>query len=169
MSRVPRDPGRRRATVLVALLQLTSLQAPVPAGGAQTCLGKTNITFTGTSRQALNYESLETFGIRNFIAWMQKHFAALVMAEPSIPKDLPPANDPMEFVWAVVNSMSNLFAVVLVGGILAVVVPLVGLLVLTCRCVCGLCGGGSEPETKDDLGKRNTWGCLFTVLYMPLM
>ncbi|XP_049523973.1 uncharacterized protein LOC125945743 [Dermacentor silvarum] len=83
--------------------------------------------------------------------------------------DLPPANDPMEFVWAVVNSVSNLFAVVLVGGILAVVVPLVGLLVLTCRCVCGLCGGGSEPETKDDLGKRNTWGCLFTVLYMPLM
>ncbi|XP_054925684.1 uncharacterized protein [Dermacentor andersoni] len=62
-----------------------------------------------------------------------------------------------------------MFALVLVGAILAVLVPVMGLLVLMCRCVCGLCGGGSEQETKDDLGKRNTWGCVFTILYMLLM
>ncbi|XP_070379785.1 uncharacterized protein [Dermacentor albipictus] len=169
MSRGPGYPGRRRATVLVALLQLTSLQAPVPAGGAQTCLGKTNITFTKTSILSVQFESIESFGIRNLIVWMQKHFAALVMPEPSIPADLPPANDTVPFVLSLVTATNGLFAVVLVGAILAVLVPVMGLLVLMCRCVCGLCGGGSEQESKDDLGKRNTWGCMFTVLYMPLM
>ncbi|KAL3200513.1 hypothetical protein MRX96_013165 [Rhipicephalus microplus] len=116
-----RDPGRRRATVLAALLQLTSLQATVPTGGAQTCTGKTNITFSTAPGHDTKYERHEHAGVRSLVGWLQRHLAAMVLREPTIPEGLLPLNDTY------------------------------------------------DAETKEDIGRRNTCGCFFTVCFVPLM
>ncbi|KAL1416707.1 hypothetical protein MTO96_027604 [Rhipicephalus appendiculatus] len=116
-----------------------------------------------------NFERQQHTGVRNLIGWIQRHFAALVLREPTIPEGLLPLNDTYTAVETLLTVTTGTTLLVLLSCMLAALVPGMGLLVLCCRCACHLCGGGSGPETKEDIGRRNTCGCCFSICNMPLM
>ncbi|XP_077490986.1 uncharacterized protein LOC144101723 [Amblyomma americanum] len=159
-----------RAAVLFALLPLAALQAPDPAGGTRICLSASNITFTPSSPAlSVSYSTTHTFGMHNLVGRVHRAFAALILPTPSIPSGLPPLDKVGDVAHSIVTAAASIFALVVLGGFLAAVVPITGLAVLCCRCVCGLCGGRSgDGEKKADASMRNTCGCVFSTVTLPL-
>ncbi|KAK8766081.1 hypothetical protein V5799_007139 [Amblyomma americanum] len=107
--------------------------------------------------------------MHNLVGRVHRAFAALILPTPSIPSGLPPLDKVGDVAHSIVTAAASIFALVVLGGFLAAVVPITGLAVLCCRCVCGLCGGRSgDGEKKADASMRNTCGCVFSTVTLPL-
>lgn len=171
--------------LLVAFLAASLLAAPATSQAATDndnagCLGPVEINFTSVDPSGYSFQSVqppEASGMDHLYS-IVTHFATLVVAEPGVPaailSDERLFKDPIAMFHDRWRELPGLFlgllVLLVVGLSLALLVPLVGVVALCCRCCCRRCGGARGlPERKGDAAKRGWRGVCLFLLALGLM
>ncbi|KAK8766627.1 hypothetical protein V5799_006597 [Amblyomma americanum] len=143
------------------------------------CLSPVDINFTSVDPSSYDIRSVrvpEASGMDHLYS-IVTHFAGLV-AKPGVPEELLKDDqlfkDPVHVFWNRWREFTPMFKGMLIllgiGLSLALVVPLVGVLVLCCRCCCKRCGGADNvPEKKGDAARRGWRGVVLFLLAVVLL
>lgn len=158
------------------------LVAPTVMSQADTnngCRSPVDINFTSVDPSSYDFRSVrvpEASGMDHLYS-IVTHFAGLV-AKPGVPEELLKNeqlfSDPISLIlhdWREFTPMFKGLLILLVIGLsLALIVPLIGVLVLCCRCCCKRCGGANNvPEKKGDAARRGWRGVILFLLAVVLL
>ncbi|XP_077490116.1 prominin-1-A-like isoform X1 [Amblyomma americanum] len=172
-------PAALLATTFVLLAAPAVVMSQNDTKNAPGCLSPVDINFTSVDPSSYDIRSVrvpEASGMDHLYS-IVTHFAGLV-AKPGVPEELLKDDqlfkDPVHVFWNRWREFTPMFKGMLIllgiGLSLALVVPLVGVLVLCCRCCCKRCGGADNvPEKKGDAARRGWRGVVLFLLAVVLL